>query len=122
MRPRFTTGTVHCKASSPRRATSRSASGWRRNCSRHCVNLIALPSKLSSTCRSGEVSLRVEPDENPSVPTALRFTISDTGIGISDEKLGQVFERFTQADSYTTRRFGGAGLGLTVSKRLGELM
>jgi CheY-like chemotaxis protein/HPt (histidine-containing phosphotransfer) domain-containing protein len=72
--------------------------------------------------QSGEVSLRVEPDANPSVPTALRFTISDTGIGIPGEKLGHVFERFTQADSSTTRRFGGSGLGLTISKRLVELM
>jgi PAS domain S-box-containing protein len=72
--------------------------------------------------QSGEVTLRVAPDENPSVPTALRFTVSDTGIGIPREKLGQVFERFTQADSSTTRRFGGSGLGLTISKSLVELM
>src|SRR5471030_95158 len=71
---------------------------------------------------SGEVSLRVTPDANPSVPTALRFTVSDTGIGIADDKLGRVFERFTQADSSTTRRFGGSGLWLTISKRLVELM
>src|SRR5436309_6124717 len=71
---------------------------------------------------SGEVSLRVTPDADSSVPAVLRFTISDTGIGIPGEKLGAVFERFTQADSSTTRRYGGSGLGLTISKRLVELM
>jgi len=71
---------------------------------------------------SGEVALRVTKDADSESPGALRFTISDTGIGIPDEKLGAVFERFTQADSSTTRRYGGSGLGLTISKRLVELM
>jgi PAS domain S-box-containing protein len=71
---------------------------------------------------SGEVALRVTLDVASSVAGALRFTISDTGIGIPSEKLGAVFERFTQADSSTTRRYGGSGLGLTISKRLVELM
>ena len=71
---------------------------------------------------AGSVSLRVEPDEDSAIPTALRFTVTDTGIGIADDKLDRVFERFTQADSSTTRRFGGSGLGLTISRRLVELM
>jgi PAS domain S-box-containing protein len=71
---------------------------------------------------SGEVTLRVAPDADASVPGALRFSVSDTGIGIAEEKLGAVFERFTQADSSTTRKYGGSGLGLTISKRLVELM
>lgn len=70
----------------------------------------------------GEVALRVTPDVDAAVPGALRFAISDTGIGIPAEKLDAVFERFTQADSSTTRRYGGSGLGLTISKRLVELM
>ena len=71
---------------------------------------------------SGEVALRVTADADRSTPGDVRFTIADTGIGIPNEKLGAVFERFTQADSSTTRRYGGSGLGLTISKRLVELM
>jgi PAS domain S-box-containing protein len=72
---------------------------------------------------SGEVALRVTPDNEDGAPRGtLRFAISDTGIGISAEKLGAIFERFTQADSSTTRSYGGSGLGLTISKRLVELM
>ena len=83
------------------------------------LNLLGNAIKFTET---GKVSLKVEPDLDCSVPTALRFTVSDTGIGIADDKLARVFERFTQADSSTTRRFGGSGLGLTISKRLVELM
>jgi PAS domain S-box-containing protein len=71
---------------------------------------------------SGAVSIRVMREADSSIPNTLRFTISDTGIGIPGEKLGAVFERFTQADSSTTRKHGGSGLGLTISKRLVELM
>jgi PAS domain S-box-containing protein len=71
---------------------------------------------------AGEVSLRVTLDGNFAVPITLRFTITDTGIGISDKKLARIFERFTQADSSTTRRFGGSGLGLTICRSLVDLM
>jgi PAS domain S-box-containing protein len=83
------------------------------------LNLLGNAIKFTET---GGVSLRVEPDGDDAVPTALRFTVTDTGIGIAGDKLDRVFERFTQADSSTTRRFGGSGLGLTISRRLVELM
>jgi PAS domain S-box-containing protein len=89
---------------------------------RLCQVLLNLVGNAIKFTEAGKVSVRVAPDRNFSVPTALRFTVSDTGIGIPGEKLDRVFERFTQADSSTTRRFGGSGLGLTISKRLVELM
>src|SRR5205085_1481225 len=71
---------------------------------------------------SGEVALRIAPAAPTSPSGTVCFTISDTGIGIPSEQLGAVFEHFTQADSSTTRKYGGSGLGLTISKRLVELM
>jgi PAS domain S-box-containing protein len=83
------------------------------------LNLLGNAIKFTQT---GGVILKVEPENEGSAQPSLRFTVSDTGIGVADDKLSTVFERFTQADSSTTRRFGGSGLGLTISKRLVELM
>ncbi|MBV8570860.1 MAG: response regulator [Acidobacteriaceae bacterium] len=71
---------------------------------------------------SGEVILRVESGPAEDETQTLRFSVSDTGIGIPEEKLASVFESFTQVDASTTRRYGGSGLGLAISKYLVELM
>ncbi len=83
------------------------------------INLLGNSIKFTE---KGYLEVRVEPHHDNNATGYLRFAIADTGIGIPPEKLNSVFESFTQADSSTTRKYGGTGLGLTISKQLVELM
>ncbi len=73
---------------------------------------------------SGEIALRVTASDAVADAQSLRLcmSVSDTGIGIPPDKLQTIFESFSQADATTTRKYGGTGLGLTISTRLAELM
>ncbi len=70
----------------------------------------------------GEVSIRVKLVQERSEKVLVRFEVSDTGIGIPEDRQATIFERFTQADGTTTRKYGGTGLGTTIAKQLIELM
>jgi signal transduction histidine kinase/CheY-like chemotaxis protein len=70
----------------------------------------------------GSVTVSLSHDSISPTHERLRFAVADTGIGIPEDKLGAVFERFSQVDGSTTRRYGGTGLGLAISRHLVELM
>jgi PAS domain S-box-containing protein len=70
----------------------------------------------------GEIHIAVKVDEQSDQHIVLRFSVRDTGIGMTEEQRGRMFQSFQQADSSTTRKYGGTGLGLAISKRLAELM
>ena len=72
--------------------------------------------------KSGSVTLRAALEEESADSVLLRFEVADTGIGIAPEILPRLFSRFEQAEMDTTRRYGGSGLGLVITRRLAELM
>ena len=83
------------------------------------VNLVGNALKFTD---KGEVVLAAEVESRSAEALVLHFSVRDTGIGIAPDKQKLVFESFTQADGSTTRKYGGTGLGLTISARLAELM
>jgi CheY-like chemotaxis protein len=101
--------------------------------------LVNLGSNAVKFTENGSVTIRVETMELPDEPTArkaasatgktetsasgwLRFSVTDTGIGIAPERLPHMFESFTQESNTITRRYGGTGLGLAISRRLADLL
>jgi CheY-like chemotaxis protein len=83
------------------------------------INLIGNAMKFTS---KGEIKLTAEKDSIENDLLCLHFSVRDTGIGIPLERQAKIFEAFSQADASTTRRFGGTGLGLTISSRLVQAM
>ncbi len=84
--------------------------------------LINLMGNAIKFTHQGEIVVRAEPIEENAKTVTLLFSVKDTGIGIPKDRLSAVFERFTQVDSSTTRKYGGTGLGLTICQRLVEAM
>ncbi len=84
--------------------------------------LVNLANNAIKFTEKGEVVLRVsleqEDDKNPMI----RFSVTDTGIGIPEDSMDRLFQSFSQVDASTTRRYGGTGLGLAISKELSEMM
>ena len=86
---------------------------------RQClVNLISNAIKFTD---AGQVSIRVSLEDIEDQP-CIRFDVSDTGVGIPEDKQHAVFDLFTQADNSTTRKFGGTGLGLSITRQLTEIL
>jgi PAS domain S-box-containing protein len=83
------------------------------------INLVGNAIKFT---HQGEVALNVQVDAEEGKDRTLHFTVSDSGIGIPREKQEVIFQPFAQADTSTTRKYGGTGLGLTISNRLVGLM
>ncbi|MDH3353898.1 MAG: PAS domain S-box protein [Chromatiales bacterium] len=83
------------------------------------INLISNAIKFTD---EGEVVIAIQESDKDEGSTVLEFSISDTGIGITNEQQSRLFQSFSQADSSTTRQYGGTGLGLVISKQLVDLM
>lgn len=84
--------------------------------------LVNLTDNAIKFTKKGEVLLDIKKKGETAKTITLEFSVSDTGAGIAEEKIPSLFDKFFQADSSTTRRFGGTGLGLTIAQNLTQLM
>jgi len=83
------------------------------------LNLVGNALKFTEV---GDIVLKILPIRDAETTTTLRFSIKDTGIGMSPEEVGRLFQPFTQSDNSTSRKYGGTGLGLTISKSIISMM
>jgi two-component system sensor histidine kinase/response regulator len=83
------------------------------------INLVGNAIKFTD---SGEIAVKVQAKSRSTKDCVLQFTVSDTGVGIPEEMRELIFAPFSQADTSTTRKYGGTGLGLTISTRLVQMM
>jgi PAS domain S-box-containing protein len=84
--------------------------------------LINLANNAVKFTEQGEIVIKVEPLEISDSKATLHFSVQDSGIGLTEKQQSKLFQAFSQADTSTTRKYGGTGLGLTISKRLCEMM
>lgn len=84
--------------------------------------LVNLANNAVKFTEEGEIEIKIEREQDIEEDVVLKFSVRDSGIGMTPEQQGKLFQAFSQADTSTTRKFGGTGLGLTISKSLVELM
>ncbi len=84
--------------------------------------LINLANNAVKFTESGEIVVSIEKVERKEDQVKLKFAVSDTGIGLTEEQMSKLFQSFSQADTSTTRKYGGTGLGLAISKKLVNMM
>lgn len=85
-------------------------------------SLFNLLSNASKFCSNGVITLTVTREADVDDVPSISFTVTDTGIGMSEEQLGRLFQAFTQADASTTRKYGGTGLGLAITRHFCQMM
>jgi two-component system sensor histidine kinase/response regulator len=84
--------------------------------------LINLANNAVKFTETGEIIVSVSPVEKDESTVTMQFSVQDSGIGLTEEQRDKLFQAFAQADTSTTRKYGGTGLGLTISKKLCEMM